>query len=55
MEKSDPPMARWLLDHCDMTKYVSSQQGMDGPRVFKYVMTAIDKMLSQRLECNKAY
>ena len=28
---------------------------MDGPRTFKYVMTIIDKMISQRLESDKAY
>ena len=28
---------------------------MNGPRAFKYVITAIDKMLSQRLEFDKAY
>ena len=55
VEKSDPALARWLFDHCDMTKYVPPQQGMDGPRAFKYVMTIIDKMLSQRLESDKAY
>ena len=48
-------MVRLLLDHCDMAKYVSSQQGIDRPRAFKYVMTAIDQMRSQRLESDKAY
>ena len=55
VEKSDPAMAHGLLDHCNMSKYVLSQQGIDVPRAFTYVMTAIDKMLSQRVDSDKAY